>query len=108
METEKYIQIMDDYRITADNLNIVLQEKYEKKDGKGKNANGTGEYDWRDVSYHQNFKSLANSLIKKEVNNSIKASQELNEIDTMMNNLVSQIHNHLSDKVILNRGKKDE
>ncbi len=108
MESEKYIQILDDYRITADKMNIVLQEKYEKKDGKGKNAKGTGEYDWKDIGYHNRFDTLAKSLVNKEIIKSIHNVDSFPEILIHIEKLEKQITNYLKDKVILNREREKD
>ena len=108
MESEKYIQILDDYRITSDKMNIVLQEKYEKKDGAGKKAKTTGEIGWRDAGYFGRFDVLAKSLVNKEIIKSIHKVNSLPEILIHMEKLEKQLSNYLNEKVILSRGKKDD
>lgn len=106
MESEKYIQILDDYRIRADTMNIILQEKYEKKDGKGKNATGTGEYDYRDIGYYGNFHNLAKGLLNHEIVSNITKVTSLEELLIHIDKLEKQISNHLTDKVVLTWGKE--
>lgn len=53
-------KINDWYRITSDgSRNLVLQERYETRVGRGKGAELSGEFSWRDVGYYgANMKSL--------------------------------------------------
>lgn len=52
LTTQDYLYINEDYRITSDgSRNLVLQHKYEKRDGKGKNAPMSGVFDYKDSGY---------------------------------------------------------
>lgn len=65
---ENYIQLTDEYRLHSDGrLNLILHEKYEKHDGKGRNANPTGEFDFRPIGYFRNLEHVANYLVNLEV-----------------------------------------
>lgn len=60
-ETKQPTFIINDwYRITSDgSRNLILQEKYETRVGRGKGAELSGEYSWRDVGFHgSNMRSL--------------------------------------------------
>lgn len=50
-----YVQLTDDYRVTRDQRNLILQHRYQKRDGKGKNANYIDEYDYKDIGYYGNL-----------------------------------------------------
>lgn len=73
--------MFDNYKITADKLNLILSEKYEKRDGKGKNAQLTGEYDYREIGYYGTFSALAKGLIKHEV---IRKVSEVNSLEELL------------------------
>ena len=49
---ESYIQINDKYRITSDGrMNLILQEKYFKREGRGRGAEISSEEAIKDVGY---------------------------------------------------------
>lgn len=65
---DKIHQISDTYALGSDNYNVILYESYNKMDGKGKNANPTGEIGWRPAkngAYFGNIDNLARSLKTK-------------------------------------------
>jgi hypothetical protein len=61
------VRLSEKYAIDTDQRNIILLERYEKKDGKGKFANPTGEFGWRDLGYFRTLKHLAEWLVKHEM-----------------------------------------
>ena len=99
--TQQYIQLNENYRITVDKMNIILQEKYEKKDGKGKNAVGTGEYDYKDLGYFGSLDHLVKSLIKREVIKSISEVDSLEKVVTYIKDVERSIKKHLNEKVVI-------
>lgn len=101
-----FIQLTDTYRITSDKLNIILEEKFEKRDGKGKNAPLTGEFDYRPIAYFRELKHLADSLIKREIINSDVT--DLYDIVYKVDELRNDIVKHLVDKIVLINDKKDK
>lgn len=100
------IQITDNYRITSDKLNIILQEKYEKRDGKGKNATPTGEFNYQNVGYFGNLDHLVKRLVEKEIYNS--DAESLHSVVDQIDELTKQMQKHLTDKVVLSTEKGDE
>lgn len=67
-KVEEFIQLAEDYRLYSDGkLNLILHEKYEKHDGRGKNAKPTGEFDFRPIGYFRNLEHVANYLVRLEV-----------------------------------------
>ena len=69
-EERKIHPISENLGVTSDgSMNIILMERYEKQEGKGKNAPKTGEYDWRPLTggaYFSNPKSLAHGLFRRD------------------------------------------
>lgn len=101
-----FIQLTDTYRITSDKLNIILEEKFEKRDGKGKNAQLTGEFDYRPIAYFRELKHLADSLVKREIINSDVTN--LYDIVYKVDELRNAIAERLIDKIALINDKKDK
>lgn len=67
-EMKDFIQIGDSYRITSDGkYNLILHEKYEIMEGRGKNAVPTGKYDYRWCGYYRSLEHIGNSLAEGEV-----------------------------------------
>lgn len=64
---EPEVLITENYGIGFDNYNIILMEKYQKKDGKGKNSNFIDEWGWRDLGYFGSISSIARHLEKHEL-----------------------------------------
>lgn len=64
-----FVDINEDYRITTDSSrNIILQKKYQQRNGKGKNAPLIDSYAFKDISYHgSSISSLARTLNNAEL-----------------------------------------
>jgi len=69
------IEIGDKYKITSDPMNVILEEKYEKK---VKDGALTGEVDYKRVGFYKDIPSAALGLFRREVNISeVKTMNEL-------------------------------
>lgn len=73
-ETEETIKadykvlLSENYAIDTDKLNLILKERYEKKDGKGKFANTIeGLYGWRPLGYFGSLTHVADYIVKHEL-----------------------------------------
>lgn len=97
------IQLTDTYRITSDKLNIILEEKYEKRDGKGKSANFTGQFDYKPVGYFRKLNHLADWLVNMEIYEA--DITELYDVVNTIEKLRNDIANTLIDKIILINGQ---
>ena len=64
---EPEVLITENYGIGFDNYNIILMEKYQKKDGKGKHSNFIDEWGWRDLGYFGSVEAIARYLVKYEL-----------------------------------------
>ena len=99
-----YIQLNEDYRVRSDGkLNLILQEKFEKKESKGKFAKGTGEYDFRDLSYHGNLETLLKSMIRNEQLKTVHEVDSLEKVVSYIREVEKSVIKHISEKVILSR-----
>jgi len=108
---ESYIQINDKYRITSDSrLNLILSEKYFKRDGRGKGAELTTETAWRDVGY---FGAGLHSLIKRfndnefletfaEVERGQDIIEALIEMREYLDKREERIYEHMKKHISLN------
>jgi hypothetical protein len=52
------------YVITSDPMNVILNEKYEKKDKEGE---PTGEHGLRSVGFHRNLENACEALMNREI-----------------------------------------
>jgi len=73
------IEIGNKYKLTSDPMNVILEEKYEKK---VKDGALTGEVDYKRVGFYKDIPSAALGLFRREIN--------LSEVNTM-NELVDLI-----------------
>lgn len=93
----------DNYLITADKNNFIVSEKYEKRDGKGKDANLTGTFDYREVSYHgtieESLRKLLTLDLKRETVDSVDSlvetirihKKELETVYESLKNVLSEV-----------------
>lgn len=101
VEEKNVVQLTEDYRITSDQRNIILQKRYQKREGKGRNAPLINEYDYKDVGYFGNLKSLLNGLVNYEVPLSVTMTGQIEEAHLRIEKLRDEIVQHVLDKVIL-------
>ena len=98
------IQLTDELRLSFDPRNIILQEKFEKKTGRGAGAIGTGEYDYKDVSYYGTLKALGNALIHKEVIKSLSEVKGLEDVIEYVEKAKEELVNHLQTHITIDLG----
>lgn len=98
------IQISEKYAIDFDKLNVILVEKYEKRDGKGKNAPLSGEFAYREIGYHGSFKSLVNQVVEYGIRDDTLS--ELNEIVERIDNLKAEIEKLLNSTIDIEEEKR--
>lgn len=70
MSNRDYYQITENYRVTKDSRNIILQEKYNKRVEKGISSAFSGETGFRDVGYFNNLEQVGRKLASMSVFNS--------------------------------------
>ena len=54
------MEINNKYKIISDDMNIVLQEKYQKKDNKGE--------DYKTIGFYSDVKAALKGMCKREIN----------------------------------------
>lgn len=98
------IQISEKYGIDFDKYNIILREKYEKREGKGKNAPLSGEFDYRDVNFHVNLYSVADTL--RQLNVSESEINSFEEWADKLEALKNEIAEYLNEGIDIAAEKK--
>jgi len=86
------VEFMNKYRITADAMNIILQEKNTiKGTGKGRpTTKQVGEEYWQNVAFFSNPKNALKYVIEKEIRESWE--DDLKEVVKGMDKLQKAIH----------------
>lgn len=99
---ENEIQLTSEYRVTGDKMNIILTERYQKQDGKGRGQAMLDEYTYGKPKYYGTLNALVDSLIKNEVNDSLGKIKELQEIipciEAIRDEIKEYINGHLTIK----------
>lgn len=101
VEEKNVVQLTEDYRITSDQRNIILQKRYQKREGKGRNSPLIDSYDYKDVGYFGNLKSLLNGLVNYEVPLSVTMTGKIEDAHLRIEKLRDEIVQHVLDKVTL-------
>jgi hypothetical protein len=84
------IQINDQFKLTSDPLNIVLEESYEKN---RENESDPIERGWRKVGYYGSIESACLDILKRSINKSDSDTLYglLKKIETVEENIISAI-----------------
>lgn len=98
---ENELQLTSEYRVSSDKYNLILQKRYQKRSGKGRNAELIDEWDYNDVGYYGNLKSLIRALVDKEVLQSASQVSKLEDTYLKIEALKREMQVYISDKVIL-------
>lgn len=88
---EDFIQLGENYRLTSDGKqNLILHEKHEKTEGRGKNAVPTGEFDFRWLGYFRRLEHVGNFLVELEEYKNVGSGLEktVSEIEKLRNDIV--------------------
>jgi len=93
------IQLTENYRVISIPRNIVLQEKYETSLGKGRYAEKSGEFSYKDIGYYSNFKAVTNAIINKELINAIDTVKELNQLCDYIDKIKEEICSHINEYI---------
>lgn len=91
-------QLSENYAIDTDPRNIILLERYEKREGRGKHAPIVkGVYHWKEVGYHSNLKSLLNTIVEKEIKTAM--SEKIEDVLERIEKLKEEMLTHLNEKI---------
>lgn len=89
---EDFIQIGKNYRVTSDGThNLILHEKYEKMEGRGKSAKPTGEFDYRWLGYFRNLGHVGRYLSDLEEFKAVYEGGELGDVANRIEQLRDDI-----------------
>lgn len=114
---EKEVQgilVNEKYRIVSDgSRNIILQESYEKKLGKGKNAEGSGIYDFKDVGYFgASLRALSRRANHDDFLETFKDASEgqlfleaVDKLITYLEEREQRIYEHMNNHITLQLAK---
>jgi len=83
------IQIGENYLITSDSMNVILNQRYTKENG---------ETDFKAVGFYPTVEAAANGLMRKEI--SIGDAENLGELVGMINGIKNLIMNVLKEQKI--------
>ena len=78
-------------------MNIILNEKYEKRTGKGKYAPLSGEYGWREISYHSTWDRVADKL--ESLDRDSSAIKEIRDLGVSLKEIKEEIAELLSSNI---------
>lgn len=99
---EYQVLLSENYAIDTDKLNIVLKERYEKKDSKKKDAKPTGEFGWKELGYFGNMTRVADRLVSHELMKEHEVT-ELRHYAEVIERLRDEIAAMLTEKVVVVR-----
>ncbi len=88
------IQINENYKLTSDKLNVIVNKKFPKYDGKGKDANLTGEFGWKEIGFHPTIERACNFIMNQEINTAEASS--LGELIEVIQTCRDDIKRHIS------------
>lgn len=104
-EELKIYPINNNYAISSDGkYNIILMEKYAKREGLGKNAPLTGEYGYKPIKYYSTIQALAQSLVQLDV---LKGIEEVG-LDKLIDYIEEQkkvYETFFTEKIAIQLGK---
>jgi hypothetical protein len=99
------IQVGENYLITSDPLNVIVNQRYEKK----KDGQPSGEYDFKAIAFCKNLEAACIYLFEKELN--VADAENLSELMEVIINTKRDIRAALLEykvdliqKEILGRG----
>lgn len=96
MDTSGKIKLTDRYYLSSDGkLNFILEEVYEKRESKGRNAELSGELGLQIVGYYGSLQSVVKGMLK---NATIKnKAKELSDYVDIIKDLEQQITKNLEE-----------
>ena len=105
-----YLQLNEDYRIASDGrMNLIISNRYETRIGKGRSAELSGEYAWKDVGYFgANLRSLIGRFNNEEFLKAFKDVERgqdileaLKEMRAYLDEREQRIYEHVKNHVTL-------
>lgn len=106
-KAEYQVLLSENYALDTDKLNLILKEKYQKKDGRSKNSNFIDEYGWSNLGYFGNLDSVGDKLVKNEMLTE-EDIKELRHYAETIQRLRDEIVTHLKEKIVIVRRESKE
>lgn len=104
---EDAIKLTEDYYLSSDGkMNLTLHERYEKREGRGKGAELSGEFAFREAGYFRSLKHVGSVLVDKEVYK--YQGSELEDIVDRIEKLRDEIKANLIDKIDIDWNKSSK
>ena len=105
------MKITEDFNLGFDRYNVIVKQRFEKKEGKGKDAKGTGEYDYKDVAFCKNLKTACERILQLEIHSSEAA--DVTEMIRVIESATEEINANIESagidyqKLMADAGKKE-
>lgn len=102
-KAEYQVLLSENYALDTDKLNLVLKERFQKRDGKGKFAPVIdGEYGWSNLGYFRDIAHVANHIVKHELMKEHEIG-ELRSLAERIEQLKSEIESILLSKITIKK-----
>lgn len=108
------IQLTSQHRLSFDKLNLTLTKRYQKREGRGVNAEFIDEYAYKEPSYYGSPKSLVNRLFDKEFMEGLsdKDIEDLHDFKAIVDHAIAhidqvkqEIFEHITSHITIDLGE---
>lgn len=102
-KAEYQVLLSENYALDTDKLNLILKEKYQKKDSRSKNSNFIDEYGWSNLGYFRDITQVADYIVKHE----LMKEHEIGELRNLAERIEAvrdDIVDHLVERVEVVKG----
>lgn len=103
-EEKTFIQLSSNFRVSSNERNVILQEKYETSISRGKNAPKSGEFAYRDIGYYGSIEALSNDLVNREILKSLDEVKDFSELMDKLIEIKEDIFNKLTEHITIDLG----
>lgn len=104
-DERQMIKLSKNYSISWDSRNIILMERYETSLGRGRFAEKSGEYSFREIGYYTNLESLSRGLFEREVIKNLHEIDKLEEILELLPKIRDDIKATLTEYITIDLGE---
>ena len=103
-EEKTFIKLSSNFRVSSNERNVILQEKYETSISRGKNAPKSGEFAYRDIGYYGSIEALSNDLVNREILKSLDEVKDFSELMDKLIEIKEDIFNKLTEHITIDLG----
>lgn len=106
------MKITEEFNLGFDRYNVIIKQRFEKKEGKGKDAKGTGEYDYKDVAFCKDIETACRRILQFKIHDSEAA--DIAEMIEVIKGATAEINEHIEAagidyrQLMIDAGKKKE